>query len=396
MMTTAPAGQKIVPVPTVVPSDQGQISPFENAKVPTEVLFEIFRKLSVSDAAAACLVCREWDMLINDNSLWKFFAKRDVMCSFKRPETEPAKESYRINLNLIRGVYSTTVIQTGNNSEFCCIHARKLFTGSMAGSIQIWDLDKGKCLKTFLSTMISSVVPIDSDKLISGSISGKIQILDLHAFTSITLKKRHRAMISALLLANNGQQLLSGSHDKTIRVWDLNKGTCERVLKGHQDQIQSLCFTPEGELLSSSMDGAIRVWNLETGDCIQVVTSRYMLAKSLLLTHQREIVADCINAGISIWDLDTGEHKGTLDAGQSGTRSFCLSEGRTLISVCNKDSTIKIWDLAARNCLGSFKIDAAEIRFIALINDAGLILVTLQGEIRILDFKANKAELGNV
>ena len=59
-----------------------------------------------------------------------------------------------------------------------------------------------------------------------------------------------------------GGKLASGSGDKTIRIWDLATGACERVLEGHTDTVYSVVPLEGGRLASASADDTIRIWDL--------------------------------------------------------------------------------------------------------------------------------------
>lgn len=59
-----------------------------------------------------------------------------------------------------------------------------------------------------------------------------------------------------------GDILVSASFDHTIRVWNWQKRTCERVLSGHTDSVQWLEFYGQDGLLSASNDSFINAWNL--------------------------------------------------------------------------------------------------------------------------------------
>lgn len=55
--------------------------------------------------------------------------------------------------------------------------------------------------------------------------------------------------------------IASGSKDKTVGVFDIN-GKTQAILKGHKSDVTHVCFTPTGqELLSGSRDGLIIIWN---------------------------------------------------------------------------------------------------------------------------------------
>ena len=59
--------------------------------------------------------------------------------------------------------------------------------------------------------------------------------------------------------------------DNSVRLWDVDAGTCTAVLRGHTDIMWCLADLGGGRLLSGSHDRSLRVWNTATGACLAVV-----------------------------------------------------------------------------------------------------------------------------
>lgn len=65
---------------------------------------------------------------------------------------------------------------------------------------------------------------------------------------------------------------MTGSRDKSIRIWDAQTGQCLKVLNGHDNWIRALVFHPSGKyLLSASDDKTIRIWDLVQGRCSKTI-----------------------------------------------------------------------------------------------------------------------------
>ena len=78
----------------------------------------------------------------------------------------------------------------------------------------------------------------------------------------------HTAAVRSVALGTNGARGVSGSEDRTVRVWDLASGVCERVLEGHTNRAWSVAVLPDGtRAVSGSDDGTVRVWDLASGSC---------------------------------------------------------------------------------------------------------------------------------
>jgi WD40 repeat protein len=52
-----------------------------------------------------------------------------------------------------------------------------------------------------------------------------------------------------------GNRLLTGSSDKTARIWDVQTGQCLQVLEGHTDEIFSCAFNYKGNIVITGMGG---------------------------------------------------------------------------------------------------------------------------------------------
>ena len=61
----------------------------------------------------------------------------------------------------------------------------------------------------------------------------------------------------------NGARVLSGSYDKTVRMWDAETGACLLTLEGHGDRVSSVGFRADGaRVVSGSYDKTVRVWDV--------------------------------------------------------------------------------------------------------------------------------------
>ena len=71
----------------------------------------------------------------------------------------------------------------------------------------------------------------------------------------------HTSYVMSVALVN-ATTVVSGSADKTLRVWDLTTNTCTAVLNGHTDYVSSVVVLNETTVVSGSADKTLRVWDL--------------------------------------------------------------------------------------------------------------------------------------
>ena len=69
-------------------------------------------------------------------------------------------------------------------------------------------------------------------------------------------------------LTSDGSQIVSGSSDRMVRMWDLSTGSLVRELSGHERGVVSVCVSKDGSKIgSASRDKTVRLWDVHMGRC---------------------------------------------------------------------------------------------------------------------------------
>ena len=83
----------------------------------------------------------------------------------------------------------------------------------------------------------------------------------------------HKAGVSSLIISPDGQKLISGSLDNTIKIWNLKSGEELRSFPPQSSIVESIALSPDGQTLISGGWGNIIKWNMTTGEEITLLRS---------------------------------------------------------------------------------------------------------------------------
>ena len=74
----------------------------------------------------------------------------------------------------------------------------------------------------------------------------------------------HSSGVTSVSFSPDGASIVSGSGDKTVKVWSVESGECVTMFEGHSRGVLSVSFSPDGAfIVSGSMDHTIKVWSTE-------------------------------------------------------------------------------------------------------------------------------------
>ena len=108
---------------------------------------------------------------------------------------------------------------------------------------------------------------------ISGSIDRTCKVWDVASGQCVHTLRGHNDEILDVCYNSTGSKLSTASADGTSRIFNTMTGACQAILIGHEGEISKVCFNPQGtRVLTASSDKTARIWDVETGDCLQVDT----------------------------------------------------------------------------------------------------------------------------
>jgi F-box and WD-40 domain protein 1/11 len=182
-------------------------------------------------------------------------------------------------------------------------------------------------------------IQFDKDKMVTGSRDRTVKVWDMETGRCRLTMTGHTA--SVLCLQYDAHSVVSGSSDANLLVTDMETGKIKQKLEGHKDSVLSLRLVKEDRIISCSKDRSLRLWNKETGECIRILRG-HRAAVNAVQWKDHRVVSASGDRTIKVWDLDNGKCLNTLIGHTRGVA--CVEfDGKHIVSG-SSDQTIKVWN----------------------------------------------------
>jgi WD40 repeat protein len=178
----------------------------------------------------------------------------------------------------------------------------------------------------------------------------------------------HEGFVNTVVVFDQGRRAISGSHDNTARVWDLERGIEIMKLADHSNVVTAVAVTSDGGCAITVHWDTIKVWDLRKGKQICTFEGTRTEVYALALTpDDRFVISGSSDKTIRIWDLEKGVLAGTLEGHTRDVSALAITpDGRTLISG-SRDGRVGVWNLADRKLIRF--VQAHEKWIIGLLSD---------------------------
>lgn len=186
---------------------------------------------------------------------------------------------------------------------------------------------------------------------------------------AIYTRKAHDKDINAIDINHTGTQFASASQDKTVKIWSLEEGETMGVLRGHRRGVWSVKFAPKdtpiitgdagpaagkGLIVTGSGDKTMKIWNLSDYSCIRtfeghtnsILKVAWLNVPSPEERGKRHIhIATAGGDGlVKVWDANTGELECTLDNHEDRVWALTVHPKTNMIVSGSGDSTVTFWE----------------------------------------------------
>ena len=116
--------------------------------------------------------------------------------------------------------------------------------------------------------------------------------------TLLMMLNGHTSYVSSVAFSSDGTRIVSGSGDKSVRIWDASTGALLTMLNGHTDEVSSVAFSSDGtRIVSGSGDKSVCIWDASTGALLTTLNGHTYDVTSVTFSSDNTHIVSCPGDG---------------------------------------------------------------------------------------------------
>jgi WD40 repeat protein len=202
-----------------------------------------------------------------------------------------------------------------------------------------------KVLNAHLSDVWTVKFSPDGNWIVSGSVDSTIKIWNKENGKVIVNIKQPEG-ITSIDMSPDGNYIASASYDAKVRLWKMPEGSLVKEFTGHVGTIWAVNFSPDGKTIAScGEDATIKLWNLESGQLAQSLEGHTRNVWDIKFSPDGfKLASGSFDKTVRVWNIKNGELLHTLTDHSEAVVAIAFStDGQKLVSTSD-DKTMKMWN----------------------------------------------------
>jgi len=198
----------------------------------------------------------------------------------------------------------------------------------------------GVCSRTVLLDSKPSTLSYSNNTVAIGSVNNDILILDAITGSQTAVLHGHTSGVGSVAFSLDGTSLVSGSEDKTAKLWDMQTGGIVETFI-HKDAVCSVSISADNTTIASgSQGGTIYLWNIQTGACHKTIQQEGQIHQVIFSPKDPQILISASGETVQQWDIDG--HK--VGPAYDGHQIVLSPDGTQLMLYINSEIQIQNTD----------------------------------------------------
>lgn len=237
---------------------------------------------------------------------------------------------------------------------------------------------------------IDALAVLPDGRVVSGSNDKTLRVWETGSGQLVKTLAGHTGAVNALAVLPDGR-VVSGSDDTTLRIWDVGLGETVRTLEGHTDWVNSLAVLPEGRVVSGSRDATLRVWDMDLGETVRTFEGHRNGVTALTVLPEGGVVSGSYDGTLKVWDVGTGEAVKTLSGHTDKVTALAVLGDGGVVSGSG-DRTLRVWNIGTGEAVRTLKGHSDWVNALAVLEDGRVVSGSRDESLRVWDVGSGETE----
>jgi WD40 repeat protein len=232
-------------------------------------------------------------------------------------------------------------------------------------------------LKGHAHEVWSVAVTPDGKTAVSGSLDKTLKVWDIKTGQCRATFEGHTNTVSCVAVTPDGKTVVSGSWDNTMKMWDIKTGQCRATFEGPTGWGHGVAVTPDGKTIVSGSydDNTLKAWDIKTGQCRATFEGHTYKINDVAVTPDgKTAVSGSLDLTLKVWDIETGYCRATLEGHTNAVLSVAVTpDGKTVVS-SSADGTLMVWDIETGQCRATLEGHTGAVLGVAVTPDGKTVI----------------------
>ncbi|MCU0514811.1 MAG: WD40 repeat domain-containing protein [Anaerolineae bacterium] len=221
-------------------------------------------------------------------------------------------------------------------------------SGAEDYTVRFWNVETGETIRTLTGhtgAVTALAVTPDGRRIVSGSTDRTIRIWEAMTGRLLHTCNGHLTGVDALAISPDAQYVLAGETGRddlrcALRLWDIETGTAVADFQEPHFGVRQIAFLGDGaQVISGSTEGDVKIWDRASGRSIRTLETHLGSMVMALMPGERMVLVGTQRPLLALWNLESGELLQQFDEPSDQVMSVAVTaDARYIVAGCHNGS----------------------------------------------------------